>query len=162
MVHKKNKTHIMAEEIQWDLANPFLMTITVKADETDRLGHTNNQVYLKWLEQISWQHVESLGMDWAMHERLSRAMAITRTEIDYLAASYDGDELLLATWIDKSDQRLTSSRRFQLVRLNDHKTIIKAQSFYACIDLKSGRPARMPKEFAKVHAKAISAHCLKQ
>mgnify|MGYP000498284320 CR=1 FL=1 len=60
-----------------------------------------------------------------MHERLSRAMAITRTEIDYLAASYEGDELLLATWIAQSDQRLTSSRRFQLVRLNDNKTIIK-------------------------------------
>ena len=162
MVLKKYKNNIMAEEIKWDLANPFLMNITVEADETDRLGHTNNQVYLKWLEQISWQHIESLGMDWPMHERLSRAMAITRTEIDYLAASYEGDELLLATWIDQSDQRLTSSRRFQLVRLNDNKTIIKAQSFYACIDLKSGRPARMPKEFVEVHAKAISAHGLKQ
>lgn len=150
------------QDIEWELANPFLLKIRVQADETDRLGHTNNQVYLKWLEQISWQHIESLGMDWPMHERLSRAMAITRTEIDYLAASYEGDELLLATWIDQSDQRLTSSRRFQLVRLNDNKTIIKAQSFYACIDLKSGRPARMPKEFVEVHAKAISAHGLKQ
>ena len=150
------------QDIEWGLANPFLLKIRVQADETDRLGHTNNQVYLKWLEQISWQHIESLGMDWPMHERLSRAMAITRTEIDYLAASYEGDELLLATWIDQSDQRLTSSRRFQLVRLNDNKTIIKAQSFYACIDLKSGRPARMPKEFVEVHAKAISAHGLKQ
>lgn len=145
-------------DIQWGLANPFLMNIIVQANETDRLGHTNNQVYLKWLEQISWQHIESLGMDWPMHERLSRAMAITRTEIDYLAASYEGDELMLATWISASDQRLTSSRKFQLVRLNDHKPIIKAQSFYACIDLKSGRPARMPQEFIEVHAKALLAH----
>ncbi|NVK38194.1 MAG: acyl-CoA thioesterase, partial [Gammaproteobacteria bacterium] len=53
----------MIDNFQWDLANPFLMDITVQASETDRLGHTNNQVYLKWLEQISWQHIESLGMD---------------------------------------------------------------------------------------------------
>ncbi|MGK0443422.1 MAG: acyl-CoA thioester hydrolase [Bermanella sp.] len=146
------------EDIQWDLPNPYLMTITVQADETDRLGHTNNQVYLKWLEQISWQHIESLGMDWPLHERLSRAMAITRTEIDYLASSYKDDDLLLATWISSSDQRITSSRRFQLVRLSDHKTIIKAQSFYACIDLKTGRPARMPKEFIDVHRQALAVH----
>lgn len=146
------------DEIHWDLANPFLMHITVQAAETDRLGHTNNQVYLKWLEQISWQHIESLGMDWPMHERLSKAMAITRTEIDYLAASYEGDELTLATWISDSDQRLTSSRQFQLVRLKDNKTIIKAQSFYACIDLKTGRPARMPKAFQDVHMQALMAH----
>lgn len=146
------------EDIQWDLPNPFLMNITVQADETDRLGHTNNQVYFKWLEQISWQHIESLGMDWPLHERLSRAMAITRTEIDYLASSYKDDELLLATWISSSDQRITSSRRFQLVRLSDHKTIIKAQSFYACIDLKTGRPARMPKEFIDVHRQALAVH----
>lgn len=145
-------------DIQWELDNPFLMNITVQADETDRLGHTNNQVYLKWLEQISWQHIESLGMDWPMHERLSRAMAITRTEIDYLASSYEADELLLATWISASDGRLTSARQFQLVRLSDQKTLIKAQSFYACIDLKSGRPARMPKEFVDVHNQALSAH----
>ena len=145
-------------DFQWGLPDPFLMNITVQANETDRLGHTNNQVYLKWLEQISWQHIESLGMDWPMHERLSRAMAITRTEIDYLAASYEGDELVLATWISASDQRLTSSRTFQLVRLNDNKTIIKAQSFYACIDFTSGRPARMPQEFIEVHAKALSTH----
>jgi acyl-CoA thioester hydrolase len=138
------------EDIQWDLPNPYLMTITVQADETDRLGHTNNQVYLKWLEQISWQHIESLGMDWPLHERLSRAMAITRTEIDYLASSYKDDDLLLATWISSSDQRITSSRR--------HKTIIKAQSFYACIDLKTGRPARMPKEFIDVHRQALAVH----
>ena len=146
------------EDIHWDLPNPFLMNITVQADETDRLGHTNNQVYLKWLEQISWQHIESLGMDWPLHERLSRAMAITRTEIDYLASSYKDDDLLLATWISSSDQRITSSRRFQLVRLSDHKTIIKAQSFYACIDLKTGRPARMPKEFIDVHRQALAVH----
>ena len=145
-------------DIQWDLPNPFIIRIRVQADETDRLGHTNNQVYLKWLEQISWQHIESLGMDWPMHERLSKAMAITRTEIDYLAASYEGDELILGTWISDSDKRITSKRRFQLITAKDHKTVIRAQSFYACIDLKSGRPARMPKEFVDVHDAAMQAH----
>lgn len=148
----------MADDIQWDLPNPFTNHITVQADETDRLGHTNNQVYLKWLEDISWQHISSLGMDWAMHERLNKAMAITRTEIDYILASYEGDELIVGTWISGSDSRVTSQRQFQIVRAKDHKTVIRAKSFYACIDFKTGRPARMPKEFIDVHNEAMAAH----
>jgi len=150
----------MAEEIQWDLPNPFIHHITVQKDETDRLGHTNNQVYLKWLEAISWEHIATLGMDWDMHERLNRAMAITRTEIDYVAATFDGDELILATWITGSDARLTSQRQFQIIRASDHKTVIRAKSFYACIDFKTGRPARMPKEFIEVHKTAMEQHGL--
>lgn len=135
---------------QWDNPNPFTMEIIVQPDEVDRLGHTNNQVYLKWLEQISWQHIEPLGMDWATHEKLGKAMAITRTEIDYLGASYAGEELVLATWITQCDARLTSQRRFQLLRKQDGKTLMRAKSYYACIDIQSGRPARMPKEFITV------------
>lgn len=148
----------MADDIQWDLPNPFIHQISVQKDETDRLGHTNNQVYLKWLEDISWAHITSLGMDWAMHERLNKAMAITRTEIDYLLASYEGDDLIVATWISESDGRITSKRQFQIVRAKDHKTVIRAKSFYACIDFKTGRPARMPKEFIEVHDQAMAQH----
>ena len=141
----------MAETvIEWDFPNPFIMDIQVESHETDRLGHTNNQVYLKWMEEISWLHIEPEGLPWSLQEKLGKSMAITRTEIDYVAASYVGDELQLATWITASDGRLTSTRHFQLVRPSDGKTLARANSRYACIDLESGKPARMPKEFADV------------
>lgn len=146
--------------VQWDLDNPFIHEIEVNESDTDRLGHTNNRVYLKWMEDISWLHVAPLGMDWQAHEDTQRAMAITRTEIDYLASSYAGDKLILATWITSCDNRLLSSRQFQLVRAFDGKTLIRAKSFYACIDLKNGKPARMPKLFIDVHKQAMLAHNL--
>jgi acyl-CoA thioester hydrolase len=130
--------------MKWDYPNPFIMDITVAEADTDRLGHTNNQVYLKWFEDVSWQHVEPNGMPWALQEELGKAMAITRTEIDYIAASYVGEQLQLATWIISSDGRLLSSRAFQIVRPSDNKVLARAQSHYACIDLKTGRPSRMP------------------
>lgn len=137
-------------DIQWDFPNPFIMDIQVEAHETDRLGHTNNQVYLKWMEDISWLHIEPRGLPWELQEALGKSMAITRTEVDYLAASYAGDNLKLATWITACDGRLTSTRHFQLFRVSDGKTLARANSRYACIDLSTGKPSRMPKEFTQV------------
>jgi acyl-CoA thioester hydrolase len=135
--------------MNWDYPDPFIMDITVSQDDTDRLGHTNNQVYLKWFEQISWQHIELSGMTWALQEELGKALAITRTEVDYLAASYASERLKVGTWITHSDGRLLTSREFQIIRPSDSKVLVRAKSYYACIDLKTGRPSRMPKIIAE-------------
>jgi acyl-CoA thioester hydrolase len=144
--------------MQWDYPDPYIMDITVSDDDTDRLGHTNNQVYLKWFEQISWLHIEQGGIPWSFQEELGKAMAITRTEIDYKGASYAGEALKVATWITHSDGRLLTSRGFQIIRPSDKKTLVRAKSYYACIDLKTGRPSRMP----KVIADTLDTLCITQ
>ncbi|MBU2954682.1 acyl-CoA thioesterase [Marinobacter sp. F3R08] len=144
-------------DIVWDLPDPFVIDITVRAEDTDRLGHANNVVYVRWLEDVSWAHIERLGMTWALHEKTGKAMAITRTEIDYLASANTGDALLLGTWLTGYDGRFRSARQFQLVRPVDGKTLARAVSTHACVDLKSQRPARAPREFAEILGAAVVA-----
>ena len=139
-----------ASALQWDLPDPFTLEITVCDDDTDRLGHANNVVYVRWLEDVSWAHIENLGMTWELHEATGKAMAITRTEIDYLASANTGDRLILGTWLTGYDGRFRSSRQFQLVRPADGKTLVRAISTHACVDMKSQRPSRAPREFAEV------------
>ena len=134
----------------WDLPRPFTMAIEVREEDTDRLGHANNVVYVRWLEEISWQHIDSLGMTWELHEKTGKAMAITRTEIDYLAAANAGDRLVLATWLTDFDGRIRSARQFQLVRPADGKTLMRAISTHACVNMQSQRPTRVPAEFAEI------------
>tara|TARA_R100001440_G_scaffold12432_3_gene21932 strand:- start:68368 stop:68832 length:465 start_codon:yes stop_codon:yes gene_type:complete len=141
--------------IDWDLPEPFIMPIQVQSEDVDRLGHANNVVYVRWLEDISWAHIESLGMTWEKHEATGKAMAITRTEIDYLAAANSGEHLLLGTWLVDFDGRFRSGRRFQLVRPDDSKTLVRAHSTHACIDLKTQRPSRVPKEYAELLGGAV-------
>jgi len=136
--------------IQWDLPDPFTLEILVSEEDTDELGHANNVVYVRWLEDISWAHVKSLGMTWALHEETGKAMAITRTEIDYLASANPGDRLIMGTWLTGFDGRFRSARQFQLVRPADGKTLVRAVSTHACVDLKTQRPSRAPKEFADI------------
>ncbi|MDO6443541.1 MULTISPECIES: thioesterase family protein [unclassified Marinobacter] len=144
------------QPVQWDLPDPFILEIQVVADDTDRLGHANNVVYVRWLEDISWAHVESLGMTWELHETTGKAMAITRTEIDYLASANAGDRLIMGTWLTGFDGRFRSARQFQLVRPEDGRTLVRAVSTHACVDLKTQRPSRAPKEFADI----LTAACV--
>lgn len=139
----------------WHYSNPYLMDILVKAEHTDKLGHTNNVRYLEWLEQVSWQHIETLGCGWDVTEQLGKAMAIVRTEIDYIAASYEGEQLRVATWITSSDLKFKSTRHFQLIRPSDGKTILAAKVNYVCITFKSGKPSRMAKELIAAHQLGI-------
>ncbi|WP_416426045.1 thioesterase family protein [Pseudomonas sp. App30] len=141
--------------MNWDLATPFVIDLSVGAEDIDGLGHANNAVYVTWLERCAWRHSQRLGLDLAEYRRLNRAMAVVRHEIDYLAAAYEHDELQMATWIVESDQRLKMTRRFQLIRPRDGVTLLRAHTTFCCIDLASGKPKRMPPEFIDGYGPAL-------
>ncbi|GBL59875.1 putative thioesterase [Pseudomonas citronellolis] len=144
-----------SKRMAWDLPDPFVIDISVNAEDIDGLGHANNAVYVSWLERCAWRHSQRLGLDLAEYRRLDRAMAVVRHEIDYLAAAYEGEELQMATWIVESDQKLRMDRRFQLVRPADGVTLLRARTTFVCIELSSGRPRRMPVEFIEGYGRAL-------
>jgi acyl-CoA thioester hydrolase len=143
--------------MNWDLPTPFTLDLSVGADDIDGLGHANNAVYVSWLERGAWRHSQQLGLDLVAYRRLDRAMAVVRHEIDYLAAAYEDDQLVLATWIVDWDQRLKMQRRFQLIRPRDGVTLLRAQTTFVCIELSTGKPKRMPAEFIEGYAPALQS-----
>ena len=145
----------MNTKATWDYPQPFTLTTRVNVDDIDGLQHTNNTVYVTWCEQVAWQHSESLGLDIASYQRLDRAMAITHSEYDYLAASREGEEVVVATWIINWDGKLTMERRFQVIRPADGRTLLRGAMRFACIELSSGKPRRMPQEFIAGYSPAI-------
>ena len=78
-------------------------------------------------------------------------MAAQRTEIEYLRAAVSGDAVQAATWIVSADGRLRVERRFQVRRKGDGETLARARIDYVCINLDSGRAARMPASFARAY-----------
>lgn len=143
--------------MNWDLPSPYLLELEVTAEDIDGLGHVNNAVYVSWMERCAWNHSQHLGLDLATYRRLDRAMAVVRHEVDYLAAAYQGERLCMGTWIVESDQRLRMLRRFQLIRPADGATLLRANTTFACIELSSGRPRRMPPEFVEGYGRALLA-----
>lgn len=131
----------------WDVERPHLLTVTVGTEHLDRFGHTNNVVYLGWLEQVAWSHSVSLGLDFDSYETLGAGCVARRHELDYLAATFAGDRLWLATWVHENDFRLSMWRRYQIIRESDRRTVLRGQTQWVCVDMKSGKPRRMPAEF---------------
>ncbi|MEC9362689.1 MAG: acyl-CoA thioesterase [Sinimarinibacterium flocculans] len=136
-----------ARAFDWDVERPHLDAVTVGAEHLDRFGHTNNVVYLAWLERVAWSHSVSLGLDFEAYERIGAGCVARRHELDYLAPTFGGDRLWLATWVHENDFRLSMWRRYQIVREGDGKTVLRGATQWVCVDMASGRPRRMPAEF---------------
>ena len=135
--------------MSWDYPAPFVLPLRATAADIDELDHVNNAVYVRWMEECAWRHSGHLGLGVAEYQALDRGMAILRHEIDYLASAYVGEGLEMATWIAHSDQRLKMDRYFQLKRVSDNVTLLRAKTTFVCIELSSGRPKRMPQEFVQ-------------
>ncbi|HAA44566.1 MAG: thioesterase superfamily protein [Halomonas sp. 54_146] len=141
--------------MKWALPDPFVIDIRVAEEAIDDYHHVNNSEYLRWIEQVSWAHSEALGLSLERYQALDRAMVVHRHELDYLAPAFAGDELQLATWIVECDGRFRLTRRFQLVRSNDAKTLLHARTRFACVALSSGRPKRLPEEYQRIYGGAV-------
>ncbi|WP_114418770.1 acyl-CoA thioesterase [Marinospirillum perlucidum] len=142
--------------MSWDLPQPFILPLVIGPEAIDHYGHVNNAEYLRFIERVSWEHSRHLGLTLEDYRRLDRAMVVVRHELDYLAPAYEGDELEIATWIVDSDQRMTLTRRFQLVRLSDRKTLLRGRTRFACVSLTRHRPRRLPEEFLQVYLPAMT------
>jgi len=142
--------------MNWDLPNPFCIPLSISAEAIDHYGHVNNAEYLKFIEAVSWQHSQQLGLNLADYQALDRAMVVARHELDYLASAYEDDQLLMATWIVDCDHRMTLVRRFQLLRPKDGKTLFRARTHFACVALSSHRPRRLPERFLQVYLPALT------
>jgi acyl-CoA thioester hydrolase len=135
----------------WDFAAPHVVALEVVPADIDAYEHVNNSVYLSWFDRAAWSHSAALGVTLANCVAIRRGMAAHRTEIDYLRAAVLGDRVLVATWIANSDGKLRVERRFQVKRVPDSETLARARTDYVCINLDSGRAARMPEAFSRAY-----------
>ena len=129
------------------MPHPHIVGVDVQDEDIDAYGHVNNAVYLRWLDLAAWSHSATLGLSVDDCTRMRRGMAALRIEIDYLRAALPSDRVAIATWIVDSDRKLRVTRRFQLRHAVDGTTLARATTQYVCLNLASGRAARMPPEF---------------
>ena len=143
-------------DIEWGVSAPFLQHVTVGEDDLDAFGHTNNVVYLRWLERVAWAHSVSLGLDMDVYQRLNAGCVARRHELDYLLPTFAGEALAVATWIDENDGKATMWRGYAIARLSDARHVLRARTLWACIDMKTGRPKRQPQAFLDAYRPATA------
>jgi len=143
------------DKLIWDYPNPFTISIKVSDIEIDQLGHANNQVYLEWMMRAAHKHSESLGLSVDDYLSIGVAMVAKKHEINYLSATYVDENLIAGTWIATNDNRFNSTRKYQIIRMNDQKTILRAETNWVSLNIDTGKPQRMPDEFIHCYKPTI-------
>lgn len=141
--------------ITWDLPHPHILQVRVEPQHIDLMRHTNNVVYLQWLEDVAWSHSTLLGLGPAEYESLGHGMVVRQHELNYLQATRLGDVLCLGTWLTQID-RIHLHRRYQFIREADGQTVFRARSHFVCVDIEQGRLRRMPEAFQSIYGGAIT------
>ena len=122
---------------------PFVLTVTAAPEDIDELGHVNNIVYLRWVQQVATAHWAAVAP--AAHQA-AFLWVIVRHEIDYLRPSFVGETLRLATWV--GSPRGARFARHVLVTGPDGQRRAEAVTIWALLDRATGRALRVPPEVA--------------
>ena len=123
---------------------PFTKTFTPTPADIDELGHVNNAVWVRWIQDMATAHWAAVA-DTAHVE--AYIWVVTRHEIDYRGNVALGESVTAKTWIEKQPRGATFDRRVEFVNAAG-KTIVSANTTWAMIDRASGRLCRVPAEVA--------------
>ena len=144
-----------AETLNWDRPQPpYTLSVTVQPQHIDVMRHTNNVVYLQWLEDIAWAHSAALGLGPQEYEALGHGMVVRQHELNYLAATRLGERIVLGTWLTRAD-KLTLQRHYQFIREDDGLTVFRGRSEFVCVDIAEGKVRRMPSAFIAAYTGSV-------
>jgi acyl-CoA thioester hydrolase len=123
---------------------PFELRITAKPADIDELGHVNNAVWVRWIQDLATAHWEHVAP--AEHQA-AYIWVVTRHEIDYLRPVFESETVTGRTWIPEGPRGARFDRHVEFVG-EDRKPRVRARTTWAIIDRGSGRPLRVPPEVA--------------
>ena len=113
----------------------------------DDNGHVNNVAYVQWMQDIAVEHYASIGGIQAQGP--DATWVIREHRIEYFLPAYAGEEIEIRTWVENI-QRVRSLRKYEFVRKADGKTLVKGETDWVFVDVKSGRPLAIPQEVSDV------------
>jgi len=123
--------------------------IKVPNSAIDELNHVNNIIYLTWVQKISAEHWNK-----TIPKEIRNQMfwVVLNHNISYKNPAFEGEELILTTWVAKM-QGVKSERRVEIKRKSDDKIIVEAKTLWCLIDAKSKKPKRIDEEITKAFIK---------
>ena len=119
----------------------FELKIQVKKQDIDEMGHVNNVVYLRYVQEVAEAHWKSIASP-ALQESVK--WVVLRHEIDYKSPAFEGEELVGKTWIERGSG--PKMPRFVTIKNKDGKTLIEAKTKWCAVDGCSLRPKRIDEE----------------
>ena len=123
-------------------ASAFHRTFRAENPDIDELGHVNNTVYLRWIQEIATLHWRDTA---SMEDQELVLWVVSRHEIDYKHPVQLGDEVIVRTWVG-AVQGLTFERHTVMQRAIDGQLCAQARTLWIPINPQTHRPQRIRAE----------------
>ena len=118
---------------------PFTLPITPTPADIDELGHVNNAVWVRWIQDVSTAHWLSLA---SAEQQAAYIWIVTRHEIDYRGNVGAGESVTARTWLDELPRGARFNRNVDFTDASG-KVIVAAKTAWALLDRASGRLLRI-------------------
>jgi acyl-CoA thioester hydrolase len=125
----------------------YSKTITIPASAIDENGHVNNVVYVQWMQDIAVEHYASIGGIEAQGP--DATWVVRQHRIEYLLPAFEGEEIEIRTWVEDL-RKVRSLRMYEFVRKSDGKVLVKGETDWVFMDVKTGRVKAIPAEVEEI------------
>ncbi|MBI1900174.1 MAG: acyl-CoA thioesterase [Planctomycetia bacterium] len=123
----------------------FELSLTVREDQIDALGHVGNLVYLQWAVDAAVAHSAAQGWDETAYFHLGAGFVVRSHQIEYLRPARLADAIVVRTWV-ATFRPASSLRRYKIVRRADGLLLAQAATDWAFVKLATLTPTRIPPE----------------
>jgi acyl-CoA thioester hydrolase len=128
------------------MSETFILPLTILPDDIDQLGHVNNIVYLRWVQDVATAHWFAVAPSaW----QSASLWMVLRHEIDYRKSARLGDVIEAYTRV--GDAHGAKFVRFVDIKRGDD-ILVSAKTTWVMVDAKSLRPMRVPADVISAFA----------
>jgi acyl-CoA thioester hydrolase len=118
----------------------FRHPVAIQPDDIDHMGHVNNAVYLKWVQDAVVDYWQSIAPPDAVARHLWVAL---KHEITYLRPTFLQDTVVAEVIAEKVHG---ARAMFTTVLRRGEEVLSEIKSSWCCLDAESLRPARLARE----------------
>ena len=121
-------------------AHPF----TATPADIDELGHVNNAVWVRWIQELAVAHWAAVAPP---EQQAAYVWVVTRHEIDYRGNVSVGETVTGETWVPEPPKGARFDRHVRFTGA-DGKVKVEAVTTWALLDRATGRLLRVRPEIA--------------
>ena len=129
------------------LSTKYIKTITVPDSAIDENGHVNNVIYVRWMQDVAVEHYAAIGGIEAQGP--ASTWVVREHKIEYLLPTFAGEEIEICTRMENI-RRVRSLRKYEFVRKADGKTLVKGETDWVFMDVKTGSPRAVPEAVTRI------------
>ncbi|MEG8039444.1 acyl-CoA thioesterase [Sphingomonas sp. LR60] len=122
----------------------FTQTFIAQPADIDELGHVNNAVWVRWIQELSVAHWAAIAPP---AHQAAYVWMITRHVIDYRGNVVEGETVTGETWVPDPPRGARFDRHFRFLG-TDGKLRVEGITTWALLDRASGRLLRITPEIA--------------